>query len=365
MVLKALFGKKADQQRSGASHVPGLNELGSAESNATASGAVTMASGLAGTQPDSAVSAAAGQGEPTPAEHLEKAMIANARGDNNETRKAVYQELLFSDLLLALSDPAPAEGETPQPAQDAKDPNNLSIAILSNSSGIQFASCFTSAAAARRWRAEGGQYVSIRGQDIFKLLEPSPCEVIVINPGSAPFIVLPKVEYKQLALGIVPQGVPSPVQVAAPQGEEPGKEQENPSDQMQVAFPPDVFNAEQKAHALKVLQEDKNVEAAALGAILPAGADDNAWVRTLFLRVTGIEETAEAMQSFSGAVRDAIASEEALFKDVGFEVGVMPDPNFWVAMHQNNIVLLDRNPPAMPPPETKEGVVDASLENKA
>ena len=33
------------------------------------------------------------------------------------------------------------------------------------------------------------------------------------------------------------------------------------------------------------------------------------------------------------------------FIETQFEVGVMPDPSFWIAMHQNNFILLDKNPP--------------------
>jgi hypothetical protein len=29
----------------------------------------------------------------------------------------------------------------------------------------------------------------------------------------------------------------------------------------------------------------------------------------------------------------------------------MPDPSFWVAMHQNNFILLDKNPPQIPATE--------------
>lgn len=358
MVLKSLFGKKGETQKT--SGVPGMEESPQA-SPSNAASSPERAPG--------AESAAANPGEPTPAVYLEQAMLENARNDTPDSRRKVYQELLFSDLLLALADEA--DGTARQGAEEIKDPNNLSVAILTNSGGIQFAAAFTSAAAARRWRAEGGQYVSVRGQDIFKLLEPSPAEVVVVNAGSAPFIVLPKVEYRQLAMGIVPQNGPSPVQVAAaaPGQGAPGAEgQPNgqaDDGQMQVAFPPDVFNEEQKAHALEVMNTMAQVEAAVLGAILPPGTGERGWIRTLFIRVNGIEESQEAMQAFCAEVRQSIASKEDLFNEVGFEVGVMPDPNFWVAMHQNGIVLFDHNPPQVAAPEGKEGVLDAAIENKA
>jgi hypothetical protein len=347
MVLKSLFGKKGETQKTAG--VPGINDLKSpaekVEATERAPGAESVAT----------------PGEPSPAVYLEQAMVENARDDNPDSRRKVYQELLFSDLLLALAEPE----QGTEGSEENKDPNNLSVAILTNSGGIQFAAAFTSAAAARRWRAEGGQYVSVRGQDIFKLLEPSPAEVVVINAGSAPFIVLPKVEYRQLAMGIVPQNGPSPVQVAAGASAQ-GQAEGQPDDgQMQVAFPPDVFTDEQKAHALEVMTNLAQVEAAVLGAILPPGTGERGWIRTLFLRVEGVDESQDAMQAFCAEVRNAIAAKEELFTDVGFEVGVMPDPNFWVAMHQNNIVLFDRNPPDVPASEGKEGVVDASLGDKA
>lgn len=344
MVLKQLFGKKSDGQKP-STQVPANSPQASVRS-----------------EKQSVESATSEQGEgnePQAAQYLEQAMIENARNDNPETRRKVYQELLFSDLLLALADDAPNPENAA--AEAAKDPSNLSVAILTNSANVQFAAAFTSPAAARRWRAEGGQYVSIRGQDIFKLLEPSPAEVIVLNAGGAPFVVLPKIEYRQLAMGIVPQTSTSPVQVSAGQ-QAPQPEAEGGEGQMQVAFPPDVFSDEQKSFAERVMHANERVEAAVLGAILPPGADKNAWVRTVFLRVSGIDENQDAMQNFCLTVRNAITENAELFKDVGFEVGVMPDPSFWIAMHQNGIILFDKNPPALPAPQASpEGVVDADI----
>ncbi len=273
-------------------------------------------------------------------------MVENARIDNAETRAKVYQELLFSDLLLALADTGAPSAAVNEATAAAENPS-VNVAILANNQGIQFAAAFTSAAAARRWRAEGGQYVSIRGQDVFKLLEPSPAEVIVVNPGSAPFVVLNKVEYKQLAMGIVPQTQRSPVQVNVSNENNPSGQP--PADGMQIAFPPDAFNELQKEHALKVLAEFEQIEAAALGAILPPNApQESGWLRTVFLRIIGIEESQEAVQKFCLNVRDSMRKDNDFFVETQFEVGVMPDPNFWIAMHQNNFILLDKNPPQIP-----------------
>ena len=170
-------------------------------------------------------------------------------------------------------------------------------------------------------------------------------------------------------MGIVPQGGPSPVQVAASGPATGGNAAtaQNPEaaggdGQMQVAFPPDVFNEEQKAQAREVMSAHDAIEAAVLGAILPPNAGENGWVRTVFLRVQGLtDENPDSMQQFCVEVRNAIVDNQEIFKEVNFEVGVMPDPNFWVAMHQNNIVLFDKNPPAVPKVEGKEGVLDASV----
>jgi hypothetical protein len=280
--------------------------------------------------------------EPSPAVHLETAMVDNVRNDTAETRAKVYQELLFSDLLLALSETGTSDATSAtNEASISEGKPSVNVAILSNAQGVQFAAAFTSAAAARRWKAEGGQYVSIRGQDVFKLLEPSPAEVIVLNPGSAPFIVLNKVEYRQLAMGIVPQTQRSPVQVNL------GNEQAtNQNEGMQIAFPPDAFNEVQKQHALKVLSDIENIEAAALGAILPPNSpQDTGWLRTVFLRVNGIDQNQELVQSFCMNVRDSMRKDNDYFIETQFEVGVMPDPGFWMAMHQNKFILLDKNPP--------------------
>lgn len=347
MVLKKLFGKRDSEQNTQAvSHTQSEKQDALEPSSQ---------------QPEQSAPQPAGDNpEPKAAEFLEQAMVENVRQDNGETRRKVYQELLFSELLLALSEP-----EAGASAADAgTDQNqNMSVAILQNSAGTPFAAAFTSGAAARRWRPDGGQYVSVRGQDIFKLLEPSPAEVIVINPGGAPFIVLPKVEYRQLAMGIVPQTQHSPVQMAAgTEGAAGGAEQDG---QMQVAFPPDVFSDEQKDHSKQVLNLNEKIEAAVLGAILPPNAGENGWIRTIFLRVKGLEESPDAMQSFCTEVKNNIVEDKkSLFESVQFEVGVMPDPAFWQAMHQNGIVLFDKNPPPAPAAssETKEGVVEAHLE---
>ena len=358
MVLKQLFGKKGDTAKTSAQVPPHADTAKPLVSEHTQAGAVAAGASASDAAPGS---------EPAPALYLEQAMVENARSDNADTRRKVYQELLFSDLLLALAEPdgeAQTDGET---ESSQKDPNNLSVAILTNSGGTQFAAAFTSAASARRWRAEGGQYVSVRGQDIFKLLEPSPAEVIVINAGSAPFIVLPKIEYRQLAMGIVPQGGPSPVQVAASGvANAPDQNAAAAADggdgQMQVAFPPDVFNENQKAQAREVMSVNPAIEAAVLGAILPPNAGESGWVRTVFLRVQGLtDDNADAMQQFCVEVRNAIVADQEIFNEINFEVGVMPDPNFWVAMHQNNIVLFDKNPPEVPKADVKEGVLDASV----
>ncbi|WP_338637184.1 SseB family protein [Spirobacillus cienkowskii] len=325
MVLKNLFGKKQQSKK-----------FDNAQHSADANSSEEPSEAEGSQQPS----------EPVPSVHLEAAMIENARLDAPENRAKVYQELLFSDLLLALSDTNSSE-ESEQ-NQVAQENSSVNVAILSNAQGVQFAAAFTSAAAARRWRSEGGQYVSIRGQDIFKLLEPSPAEVIVINPGSAPFIVLNKLEYKQLAMGIVPQTQRSPVQVAVSNEQSP----EASSEGMQIAFPPDVFNELQKEHALKILSNIENVEAAALGAILPPQApQDSGWLRTVFLRVNNVETNQEKIQTFCMDIRDKMKQDNDFFVETQFEVGVMPDPNFWMAMHQNKFILLDKNPPNITAPE--------------
>jgi hypothetical protein len=399
--------------------------------------------------------------EPSTATNLEAAMMENARNDNADNRYKVYQELLFSDLLLALTDNAEA---TP-PAD-----GTVNVAILTNPQNVKFAAAFTSAAATKRWRPEGGNYVTIRGQDLFKLLEPSPAEVVVINAGGAPFIILPKLEYRQLAAGIIPQSAQSPVQMAsAPQEPQvafpadvlspeqrkvahemlsgvpeldaaafgvvlpPGAKPEdgwlrtlfvrvkdtsttqeqgqalmesihkqitghdtfkdmgfqlvhvgeaglwgivaannaalfdhNPpppaapqseqaqgtNQEIQLAFPPDVFSPEQKGMAKTALENDGRVEAATIGAILPPGANkETGWVRTVFLRLKNTELGQDDVQKLCVEIRDSIRGSEELFKETGFEVGVMPDPNFWAAMTQEKLALFDRNPPPVQKPQ--------------
>lgn len=334
MVLRRLFGGKKEE----ATETNSNTENSSVETAETPTSAPTPQN-LSGT---------VNPNEPQPALQLEEAIIENGARDTPDSRNKLYQELLFSDMLLALADPQGSE------AAQQPDPNQLSVAILTNPQGTRFAAAFTSGPAARRWRPEGGQFVSIRGQDIYKLLEPSPAEVLVINAGSEQFVVLPKIDCRQLALGVVPQNSPSPVHTGQPQQQAAGATAtdtgagEANQGQMQVAFPPDVFSDVQKAHAKSIMEKDSKIEAAVLGAILPPNAkQEDGWIRTVFLRVKDIEPNNEAMQSFCVQVRQEIIANQQIFADFGFEVGVMPDPGFWAHMHQNGIILFDKNPAAV------------------
>lgn len=333
MVLRRLFGgKKEETTETNTNSAKGSAEV------AAAPAAAPTPQNLGGT---------VNPNEPQAALQLEQAIAENGARDTPDTRNKLYQELLFSDMLLALADPQGSE------AAQQPDPNQLSVAILTNPQGTRFAAAFTSGPAARRWRPEGGQFVSIRGQDIYKLLEPSPAEVLVINAGSDQFVVLPKIDCRQLALGVVPQNSPSPVHAGQPQqaagatAADTGNGETNQG-QMQVAFPPDVFSDAQKAHAKSIMEKHSKVEAAVLGAILPPNAkQEDGWIRTIFLRVKDIEPNNEAMQAFCVQVRQEIIANQQIFADFGFEVGVMPDPGFWAHMHQNGIILFDKNPAAV------------------
>lgn len=140
MVLKQLFGTgKSETKKPQVSAVPERQ--------------------AANREPDSPKTPSSEHGEtPTAASHLESAMQENARNDNGDTRFKVYQELLFSDLLLALAD---SETANPNPTPEQ---GMVNVAILSNPQNVKFAAAFTSAEASKRWRPEGGNYVTVRGQ---------------------------------------------------------------------------------------------------------------------------------------------------------------------------------------------------------
>ncbi len=285
------------------------------------------------------------QEDPKAAIHLEQAMVENTRSDTAESRMKIYQELLFSDLLLALSDTAPDEKAEKVAEDQNGNSTALNIAILANPQGLKFAAIFTSPEAIRRWRPQGGQYATMRGQDIFKLLEPSPAEVIVLNPGNAPLAVLPKAEYRQLAAGIVPSSTKTPVQMPTPTNAEPGQEaQGEKQGGVQISFPANVFTDEQKARTEKILHENEKISAAAIGAILPPNAPnkDN-WIRTIFLRTDAIEQTPDNLKEFCHEIRENIKKDNELFADCQFEVGVMPDDKFWTSLQENKVILFDKS----------------------
>jgi hypothetical protein len=269
--------------------------------------------------------------EPETAVHLEQAMIENARNDTADTRVKVYQELLFSDLLLMLMDE-----NSPNATQ-----TQLDIAILKNSQGTQFVAVFTGVHALRRFRPQGGQYAIMRGQDIFKLLEPSPAEVIVVNPGNSPLAVLKKAEYRQLAAGIVPKVAYSPVQVLQAPAPSDSSEESRPG--VQIGFPPNVFNDEQKQHTYQVLHNNSEIAAAAIGAVRPTHLQDQeSWIRTIFLRLETPSATEENLKQICHDVRENIKQDNELFTECQFEVGVMPDPHFWESLKENNVLLFDK-----------------------
>lgn len=326
MVFKSIFGKKKSQETKQDAKTQLKKEIEAPTENTQ--------------QNDN-------QEEPPVALHLENSMVENIREDNPSTRTRVYQELLFSNMLLALSDDAVKpeaksesgkSGESPEDAHQTPD-NQINVAIMANPTGVQFAAAFTSAKAARAWKTEGGQYISVRGQDIFRLLENSPAEVIVINPGSAPFIALEKNHYRQLAMGIVPTANQSPVMM--PTEEE---QKQNGESGIQVTFPEDAFSDEQKQHALDILIKSDKISAAAVGAILPPQADkEKGWLRTVFLRTAEVDLQGQNVQDFCHEVRKTIVDEADSFKELSFEVGIMPDPDFWKAVNENKICLFDKD----------------------
>lgn len=335
MVFKTFFGKKEEEEKKRA-----LQDQAEVQQKAELEIPGGKQKTELGTKQETLPQVQIGGEEPPAAVQLENAMLENARQDTQDTRSRVYQELLFSDLLLALVD----SQQVPQAPTNPETPQNLNVAIMSNPQGVQFAATFTSAQAAKRWRVEGGQYVAIRGQDIFKLLEPSPADVIVVNPGSTPFITLSKGEYRSLAQGVVPQSPKSPVQAAT------GSGGNAPEAGMQISFPPDAFTEKQKESVQKFLSTLENIEAAALGALLPPNApDENSWLRTIFLRTKQVEKNQEEIQKYCIDIRDKLIKSSEHFTDVSLEVGVMPDTNFWLAVNQNKFTLFDKNPPRNPP----------------
>lgn len=276
--------------------------------------------------------------DPPVASELEQAMVENVRTDTRETRQRVYQELLFSELLLAL-----AEAET----KGEQTTNEINVAILSNPQNVKFAAAFTSAEAARRWRPEGGNYATIRGQDLYRLLEPSPAEVLVVNAGSNPMIVLPKVEYRQLAAGVTPQSQQSPVQSPSAGGAEGQQKQDEAP---QIVFDEEVFTPALREQLSKILASAPRLEAAAVAFMVPPGTDPNKnRQRTVFLRTKDVEQTQEAMQAFFEAeIQPGMGQAEADFRESPFQFFPIPDPSFWIAVHRHKAALFDRNPPDIP-----------------
>ncbi len=263
---------------------------------------------------------------------LGEAMVEAARGDSPETRRRVYQELLFSDLLVALE-------ESPEARLPGLPPGKQ-VLVRHNTAGIPGVFAFTSRAFAEKF-VDSPDLVSLRGQDALGLLASGGGEAVVVNAGSLPFLLLTRDDAVRLSKGIVPESRFSPVRSElAPS---PGADA-SPGSEATLAFPPGIFNEEQTQRLRKVLATHHRLEAASVAVARPPGAPENAWMRVVFLKVKGEPLAQEQARALCQELVRDVRERNTLFDESPFEFAVMSDPPFWEAMVKENLLLFGKQP---------------------
>jgi hypothetical protein len=276
------------------------------------------------------------------ATELEKAVLENFHNDNLDTREKLFQELLFSNVLVSLSDHYP-KNEVSSHLKDSHksyevshDPDSVNIAIFTNNKNLKFVAAFTNAECSRKWKGEDGYYANIRGQDLFKTLENSPVDIIVINPSSSPYIVLSRDEFMQLAFGVLPKIKKSPVYFQTDKG---GKVIEPPN--LEISFPENTFSKDLKEKVLELLKHEEMIEMIAYGALHHTDKE-NYWKRVIFIKYSSKLPSLNIQKLCRNLKEKIIETYASNFEKIDFEVANMPDKNFWSLIKKKNLVVYEK-----------------------
>ena len=276
------------------------------------------------------------------ASELDKAVLDNFNDDSLDTREKLFQELLFSNLLVALSDHYP-KNEMSNHLKDSHksyevshDPDSVNIAIFTNNKGLKFVAAFTSAECSRKWKGEDGYYANLRGQDLFKVLENSPVDIIVINPSSSPYVVLSRDEFMQLAFGILPKIKKSPVYFQTDKG---GQIIAPPS--MEISFPENTFSKDLKGKILQLLKQEDNIEMIAYGALHHADKEKY-WKRVIFIKYNSKLSSLNIQKLCKDLKSKLLEAYSKYFEKMDFEVANMEDKNFWSLLKNKKLIVYEK-----------------------
>jgi hypothetical protein len=139
---------------------------------------------------------------------LERAMHELARGDNGETRAALYKAIFASTFILQ---GAVTGGEERDGKTIADGNTRVALRTVEHPPGNVVLPVFTSVEALSAWAGPGGQWIGMKAQVVFQLIAAGNIEEVRVNPFkpgqaiSRPGGVITRHEFLALAQGLLPE----------------------------------------------------------------------------------------------------------------------------------------------------------------
>jgi hypothetical protein len=134
---------------------------------------------------------------------LTQAMRRVAQEDSPKARRALYEQLLKTSLLL----PKPGEPGDPEVGKSMvlRGGSEVQIITVRNPQGQPIMAAFTDPGALLAWRPEGSRYVALRTQDALSLAIANGMSGVIINPSGPVGGELTRREMIVLAEGGIPE----------------------------------------------------------------------------------------------------------------------------------------------------------------
>lgn len=128
---------------------------------------------------------------------LKETMRARINEDTEEHRRAFYQALLTSALILPVARESVAD--LPPGEQVLSQDTPVNLATFRSEEGEPVLIAFTDEDAVLAWKPEGLAYVALHGADLFPLLTQQPITEMILNPGGPVRARLTRAEITALA----------------------------------------------------------------------------------------------------------------------------------------------------------------------
>ncbi|NBD36091.1 MAG: hypothetical protein GVY30_08835, partial [Chloroflexi bacterium] len=128
---------------------------------------------------------------------LKEAMQARINEDTEKHRRAFYQALLRSALILPVARDSVAD--LPPGEQVLSQDTPMNLATFRSEDGEPVLIAFTDEEAVLAWKPEGLAYVALHGADLFPLLIQHPVAEMILNPGGPVRARLTRAEIAALA----------------------------------------------------------------------------------------------------------------------------------------------------------------------